>query len=73
MFIPSYIKVNLNIPYGRFDGLQLPFDLLCRQVVLIFDSHTLQISQLQAPEAILTDFLRGRDHKFLDVIGLVRV
>ena len=73
MFGPCYIKVNLNIPYGRFDSLQLPFDLLRCQVILIFDGHTLQVSQLQAPEAILTDFLRGRDHKFLDVIALVRV
>ena len=40
MFGPRYIKVDLNIPYGRFDGLQLPFDLFRCQVVLIFDGHT---------------------------------
>lgn len=73
MFGLCNIEVDLNVTNGRFDGLQLPFDLLRCQVVLIIDGHTLQVSQLQAPETVLTDFFGGRDHKFLDFVGLVRV
>lgn len=73
MFGLSNIEVDLNVTNGRFDCLQLSFDLLCCQIVLIFDGHSFQVSQLQAPQTVLTDFFGGRDHKFLDFVGLVRV
>jgi hypothetical protein len=51
--------VELHIANSGFDGFQLALDLFGREVVLVFDGHTLQLGQLEAAEAVLPDLLRG--------------
>jgi hypothetical protein len=57
--ISDDIMVELHIANSSFDGFQLALDLFGREVVLVFDGHTLQLGQLEAAEAVLPDLLRG--------------